>query len=282
MRDCCKVRPWRNGVLILATVATASMLAGAAATVKAANITTSGFNEDVVLENTPAATASGFDGRGNYWVENGKVQQSTSGGTVTAIGLPSSRIFTSATGSGVAYQLQPYNGNNVLHMGGSDPDSGTLNVSPGRYAALHVLAASGTNGSLPIGYPHTSDITLNFADGPVTLQGALLGYDWYTPASTAPSDAVAIGRLNRDFSSDVIDGFNGANFGLYETSLDLSTAGLSGRTLQSITFSNVIPGLGATSVFAVDGAAVPEPAGLLTGAAFGAALLLRTRRRLPR
>lgn len=243
---------------------------------RAGSIAVSGFNEDVVTENAPHPSGHEFDIAGTDWIENGV------GG---AVGLPSSLSFTSATGSGVVYQLQPYTANNVLRMGDNDPASGTMIVAAGRYSSLHILAASGTDGSaLPPVLGQTSDITLNFADGSVTLPKALQAYDWDIIASKAPPSLVAIDGLDRNIVSLAppggidIDLFDRHHFRLYETALDLGALGLSTRTLDSITFNDTSVHQ-ATGVFAVDGTpTVPEPSSLPLLALVSAATLGRLRR----
>jgi hypothetical protein len=241
---------------------------------RAANIVVSGFNEDVVTEN--AATHFGhrfdlFTPNPTDWVENGLAV-----GGHTAVGLPTSGTFTSATGSGVVYHLQPYNGNNALRMGDGDPASGTLNVAAGRYSFLHILAASSTDGSAaPKELGQSSDITLNFADGSVTLPQALVAYDWNSasasqfppPTAATVNAAIALGGLDRNelgagmtsSTAEALDTSFPHAFAMYETTLNLGALGLSGRILQSVAFNDVNALHGATGVFAVDGTPAPEP-----------------------
>lgn len=219
---------------------------------EAEDIAISGFNEDVVAENKPGSYAYPFDIRLAYWIENG-----FGGG----VGLPSSRMFLSATGSGVVYDLQPYDNNNVLRMGDIDPASGTMVVRTGQYTALHILAASATDSSglTPQALGQSSDITLNFADGAVTLPKALQAYDWDIVASQAPSGVVAITGLDREYvGMSRLDSRH--HFSMYETTLDFSGLGVSGRVLQSVTFNDISVHQ-ATGVFAIDG----TPTTLLPG-----------------
>ena len=223
----------------------------------AKGIALSGFNEDVVTENAPLHSGHRFDRYAPSpadWVETG-----VSDGIYRAVGLPSTRSFLSATGSGVTYHLRPYNADNVLRLGDDDPSSGTMSVVPGQYSSLHILAASGTGGGTPTG--QTSDITLNFAGASFTLRHALLAYDWYLPAGNAPASAVALNGLDRNYlgvnqftsSAVVIDAFRRQQFALYESKIDLARLGFSGRVLQSVTFNDVDAAHSATGVFAVDG-----------------------------
>ena len=68
-------------------------------------------------------------------------------------------------------------------------------------------------------------------------------------------------------------------FTLYETTLNLANLGLSGRTLQSITFNDTSVHQ-ATSIFAVDGVvAAPEPASVSVLALLAGSLVFRPRRK---
>lgn len=253
---------------------------------RATDIAVAGFNLDVVTE-ANASTRFGheFDriseigAPGDDWIEN-----MVSGSFVTS-GLPSSRVFTSATGSGVTYHLQSYTANNVLRMGGSNANSGVMTVLPGKYRALHILAASGTDGfDWPYVLGQTSDITLNFADGSVTLPNALLAYDWQTMNSQAPANTIAIQGLHcnvlGEFGAVTASSYLNPtafqpDFGMYETALDLNSLGLSGRTLKSITFNDVNVTHSSTGVFAVDGTAAPEPSAITVVMLAAAGLLGR-------
>ena len=249
------------------------------------NIAVSGFNQDVITETGASPFAHRFDlytPNPASWIEAGATTYQGS----PVPGLPASGLISSSTGSGVTYQLQPYTGNNVLRMGDDAPAAGTLTVIPGQYAQLHILAASGTDGSeSPDFLGQTSNITLNFSDGSVTLVGALKAYDWNTTVSGAPSAAVAIKGLARNYIGSGQTASNAVSldtnflfsFGMSETTLNLVPLGLSGRTLDSITFNDTSPH-SATGVFAVDGTA-PEPSTAGIIACSAAALLAQRRRR---
>jgi hypothetical protein len=252
-----------------------------------ANIAVSGFNEDVVTEIGATPFAHRFDGWGASLIEQG-AKDST--GRVATVGLPPSRQFVSATGSGVTYFLKPYNAANALRMGDGDPQTGTMTVVPGQYSALHILVASGTGGGTA--EKQTGDVILNFVDGSVTLPGALLAYDW----GTGPASDLAIGGMARNvlggasgggvsvqYASDYSGVVQPVAYKLYEDTLNLTTLGLSNRTLTSIGFTNAEDAFGATDVMAIDGAsAVPEPAALtlltIGGLGLGGAAVRRRHR----
>jgi hypothetical protein len=247
-------------------------------TVQAGDIVLSGFNEDVVTENSATPYARRFDIWGACFIENGMTK-----GTSVGVGFPSSHYFTSASGSGVLYHLGPYNGNNALRLGDNDPLQGTLTVSPAAYSMLHVVSASGTdNSASPTVLGQTSDITLNFTNGSVTLPQALLAYDWDYRYSGAAANVKALNGLDRNVVGTAGSTVNlqfTHYFTLYETTLNLANLGLSGRTLQSITFNDTSVHQ-ATSIFAVDGVvAAPEPASVSVLALLAGSLVFRPRRK---
>jgi hypothetical protein len=243
---------------IIATVLFLSLVLSISS--KAIDIASSGFNEDVVMESGTSRYAHRLDIFGACYIANG-----LSGGSGVGIGLPTSLSYTSATSSGVVYHLQPFNQNNVLRMGDNDPMTGTMTVVSGKYSQLHILAASGSDGSdWPSALGQTSDIILNFSDGSVTLSKALLAYDWDASVSGAPTSAIAIGGMDRNYigtSGSSISLQISHDFAMYETTLNLANLGYSDRILQSITFSTPSSHQG-TGIFAIDGVVVPEPSSL--------------------
>lgn len=230
------------------------------------DIALSGFNQDVVLEKGSTAFAHEFDGGGGAcWVEQGY----SSGVTGLGAGLPNSRQFTSASGSGIVYDLQPYNAKNVLRLGDDAPLTGTLAVVSGRYGSLHFLtsSAAGPGADRKGGFPPTSvDLTLNFMDGSVGLAAALPTHDWDDTDVQAPGSlppiAISVSTRALIFGTSAtgafqIDHRSSAAFCMYESSLGLSALGLDGRLLQSITFQQAGPAAdGAIGIFAVDGTPV--------------------------
>jgi hypothetical protein len=255
-----------------------------------ANIALSGFNEDVVTEIGASPFAHRFDGWGASLIEQGATDKS---GRTAMVGLPPSRQFVSATGSGVTYFLQPYDAANALRMGDGDPQTSTMTVVAGQYSALHILVGSGTGGGTA--EKQSGDVFLYFGDGSVTLPGALLAYDW----GTGPASGVAIGGMARNFLGGVSGGnvsvqyandYSGivqpVAYKLYETTINLSSLGFSNRSLSSIGFTNAEDAFGATDVLAIDGAsAVPEPAALtlltIGGLGLGGAAIRRRHRSAP-
>jgi hypothetical protein len=123
----------------------------------------SGWNADVVSENSPQPYAQSFDNAGACWFEEGLQAHGD--------GLPHSREFTSELSTNVLYRLQPYNQSNVLFLQASQTAILTL-LQPALVERLY-LAVSGGLG--------TSSVTLSleFADGSQSPALNVLVPDWF-------------------------------------------------------------------------------------------------------
>src|SRR5439155_23240650 len=127
------------GVTLLAWASLAAPVVMAASV----PVALTGFNADVVTENSATPFAVRFDGGTAAWIEAGL------GGH--ADGLPNSRVFVNdgsngTTNTGTTFMFQPYTGNNALRLlAGATSGSLTL-VTPGSYTQLAILASSGSGG----------------------------------------------------------------------------------------------------------------------------------------
>lgn len=134
-------------------------------------IAVTGWNEDVVIEDTtvgPPFTNVAVEvnaGEGNALYQTGLPQY--------AWGLPPSGAFVSLTGDRTIFQFQPYTTNNALILNrDTGLTSGTLTLSqPATYATIAILAQScnGTN--------DTGPLTLQFTDGS-SVQTTYYAPDW--------------------------------------------------------------------------------------------------------
>jgi len=211
-------------------------------------ISVTGFNADVVTENSGSPFAVAFDGNDKAWFEAGVGGHSD--------GLPTNLTIVNGD-TGTTFLLQDYSGNNVLHLVGLSPLATLLLDTPGSYSSIAILAASANGGGL-------GNAVLNFTD----LTSLVIAYDapdWYQPSGSLTIGSVAIDNLGRN--ADI--GVNGtaftydgavipspSSFGMVETDIDLTSN--TGKILESITFFGQAGDAQQTGIFAVSGTSVPE------------------------
>ena len=230
-------------------------------------IAATGWNRDVVVENTASApystVAQPFDVPNNY----GFYQSGLAGSTQ---GLPETGAFNSLI-DGTTFQFQRYTGNNVLQFspGTNGFGSGSLTlVTPAAYSSFSILAAAANSGA------SMGNLVIHFTDSTVSPTLQFNNSDWFFQ----PNPAIAgFGRVNLSGTAVEDNGTTAPE--LYQTTLNLSSLGLSGKMIQSVDFIDLATdGRESTGIFAISGTQVPEP-GSVALLALGAACSVFLRRR---
>ncbi|MBB1138106.1 T9SS type A sorting domain-containing protein [Myroides sp. WP-1] len=207
---------------------------------------TSGFNEDVIAENSPADT---FTTAAVDAVGTGANNAFMSIGYPSAtVGLPANGLITSIATStpGLTFQLAAYTANNSLKIN-ANGGTGTFviqNAVP--VMNLFILATSGSSSSTFTG-------TITFTDGTTQAIASQSVPDWYQ-TGTPPVAIQGIGRVSRSGGNP---DNNSSNPKLFQVPIAISTANMY-KTIQSIAFTKTSSTSGYLNIFAVSGETTPS------------------------
>ncbi len=207
-------------------------------------VAVTGFNQDVVIENT--ATGPPFNayavemnaGEGNAFYQAGLAGK--------LYGLPVSGFFTNAA-DGSVFKFQPYTANNALILSSDTGiSSGTLTlVTPAVYQTIAVIAHSGSADTVG-----ASTLTLNFTDG----SSATTNYyapDWFynSPYALAGVDRISLA------TGATQGGPTDPRF--YQTTIDVTAlTGGNNKPLASILL-NQPASARSTAIYAISGFVAP-------------------------
>ena len=205
----------------------------------------SGYNEDVIAENSPAAThtTAAVDAVGSG-ANNAFMSLDYPGAEV---GLPVNGLITSSvtTTQGLTYQLGDYTANNALKIN-ANGGTGTLAIQGAvPVMKLFILATSGSSSSTFTG-------TIAFTDGTTQAISSQNVPDWYQ-TGTPPVAIQGIGRVPRGGGNP---DNNASNPKLFQISLDIAPANIY-KTVQSVGFTKTSSTSGYLNIFAISGETTP-------------------------
>jgi hypothetical protein len=228
-------------------------------------ITASGWNRDVVVENTAtppfSSVALPFDVPNNY----GFYQAGLSGGTR---GYPRVEVLP-ASWTEPPFSISSLTPRTTCSSSPPAPavPERTL-ATPGAYSSLSVLAAAANSGA------SQGNLVIHFADATVSPTLQFNNSDWFFQ----PNPAI-MGFGRQDLGSTTPEDNGNSYPELYQTTLNLASLGLAAKSIVSIDFTDLSSDpRESTGVFALSGTVVPEP-GCIGLLATGAAMLAILRRR---
>ncbi|SFT37393.1 Por secretion system C-terminal sorting domain-containing protein [Lishizhenia tianjinensis] len=185
-------------------------------------IATTGYNEDIVAETTPAATTTSLSMDGSDFVFYSQAYGTASGSTK---GLPDNLIVSSA---GYSFELQSYTGNNALFLRNPNQPSGqtdTLEItSPANYSSLSVLCVSTEGQGL-------MSAQIIFSDGTSETTSGHIVKDWFNGTNYIMTNIDRVGRS----TDNIANIFN--NPRLYSVDIPVSCANET-KSISKIVFTN--------------------------------------------
>lgn len=201
-----------------------------------------GWNRDVVLENSPTRRASAVDNFGGAWFEAGLQGYLD--------GLPTNRTVVSQINDAVSFELQPYTGSNVLALTIARRTNSLELTQPKALSRLHVLAHSAGGGG-------NGQLRIHYADGTVSAIFPFFAPDWWDGSPSTPTRRPAVDGLGRSSTAGTFTyEWVGPGFSLHQTDIDLSTGPNVGKVITRLEFVRH-PSAEVTCIFAVSGVPMP-------------------------
>lgn len=185
-------------------------------------IATTGYNEDIVAETTPALTTTSLSMDGSDFVFYSQAYGSASGSTK---GLPDN---LSVSNGAYNFTLQPYTGNNALYLKNPSQPSGQTDTlfftTPAAYASVSAVCVSAEGTA-------SMDVQVFFTDGTTESSTGYTVNDWFNGANYVMTN---IDRVDRT-TDNIANIFN--NPRLYNVDIPISCAN-EAKNIEKIVFTN--------------------------------------------
>lgn len=205
-------------------------------------VITSGFNEDVIAETSPASTYTTAAVDATTTGANNAFMSTTYTGA--SVGLPANGLITTIATStpGLTFQLAAYDQNNVLKIN-ANGGTGTLAIqTTQQLSKLFILATSGSSSSTFTG-------TITFTDATTQTFGSQSVPDWYD-TGTPPVAIRGIGRVPR--TGTQLPDNNTGNPKLFQVAITIDPANQT-KIVQKIDLVKTSATNGFLNIFAVSG-----------------------------
>ncbi|WP_413512372.1 MBG domain-containing protein [Myroides odoratus] len=210
-------------------------------------VVTSGFNEDVIAENSPAATftTAAVDAT-STGANNAFMTRDYPGATV---GLPVTGLISSVATvtPGLTFQLAPFNGSNALRIN-ENGGTGTfvLQTHTSKLSKLFILATSGSSVSTFTG-------TITFTDGTTQAISSQSVPDWYQ-TGTPPVAIQGIGRVPRSGGNP---DNNASNPKMFQVTIAIAAVNQT-KFIQQVAITKTSATSGFLNIFALSGEVTPN------------------------
>src|SRR5690606_3187450 len=205
----------------------------------------SGFNEDVIAEDSPAAdfTTTAVDATGSG-ANNAFMSIDYPGATV---GLPANGLINSiaTTTPGLSFQLAPYDDDNVLRINENGGEGTLVFANPQSALQIFVLATSGSAASNFTG-------VITFTDNSTQAISSQTIPDWYQTGATVTLQG--IGRVSRGGGSP---DNNSSNPKSLQGPIAIEPANQT-KLIESISFTKTSSDSGFLNIFGISAEYVPD------------------------
>lgn len=208
-------------------------------------IEATGWNRDVVLENSADPKATPFGMGGEVWFEEGLNGFSQ--------GLMPEREFTSLQDSTVRFKLQPYTANNVLYL---DPENSTNTLvlsTPLALSKLYVLSA------YTFSNPNPCTVIAHYTDGTTSAPHTFVSHEWFAATSVGKPVPSAFPSVGRSIAAtEFVYGRFANGFSMFQSEIVLNDGQGPGKPVASLEFIRPKSDFLIVGIYTISGVRIPS------------------------